>query len=100
MTKKHYEAIAAIFASTYNNAKLYTCPNYKDTAKERCETLEITASRLADYFANDNKNFDRQRFLAACKIKQSCDCNKNYGNKDLQGAHDVNCNSRNNKSQT
>lgn len=24
-----------------------------------------------------------------------CDCNMNYGNRDLQGVHDINCNSRN-----
>ena len=23
-----------------------------------------------------------------------CDCNKNYGNKDLQGVHDIDCESR------
>ena len=72
MTKKHYEAIAAIIASTYNNANLYTTPGYKDTAKERRETLETTASRLADYFAQDNPRFDRTRFLAACGIGEVC----------------------------
>lgn len=65
MTKKHYEAIAAIIASTYRNAELY------DTSgSERRDTLEVTASRLADYFATDNKNFDRARFLTACGIVQ------------------------------
>ena len=66
MTKKHYEAIAAIIASTYNNAKLYPT-----AAEKHCEILEITASRLADDFQTDNKNFDRARFLAACGIEQS-----------------------------
>ena len=26
--------------------------------------------------------------------KGECDCNMNYGNKDLQGSHDIDCNSR------
>lgn len=71
MTKKHYEAIASVIASTYKNAKLYTAPNYKNTARERCESIEVIAVRLADYFASDNPKFDRQRFLAACGIEQS-----------------------------
>lgn len=62
MTKKHYEAIAAIIASTYRNAALY-----KDAG--RTDTLETIAARLADYFATDNKLFDRSRFLAACGIE-------------------------------
>ena len=64
MTKKHYEAIAAIIKSTYNNALLY-----EDTGTERSETLEITASRLADYFQTDNKNFNRAMFLKACGLE-------------------------------
>lgn len=25
---------------------------------------------------------------------KKCDCNKNFGNKELQGSHDINCESR------
>lgn len=61
MTKKHYEAIGAILAS-YKNTPLYET-DYSDY-----RTSEHLASDLADYFATDNKNFDRQRFLEACGI--------------------------------
>lgn len=27
-------------------------------------------------------------------MKNKCDCNKNFGNKDLQGSHDIDCESR------
>ena len=66
MTKKHYEAIAAIVASTYRNAALYDI-----ASSERRETLEITTSRLAAYFATDNPKFNRKMFLAACGIEKS-----------------------------
>lgn len=71
MTKKHYEAIAAIIKSTYTNAKLYNGINYRDTAHERCETLETTSIRLADFFAQDNPKFDRERFLEACGVQDN-----------------------------
>ena len=61
MTKKHYEAIAAIIASTYRNALLYK-------SVRATESIEVTASRLADYFAADNPKFNRSRFLIACGI--------------------------------
>jgi uncharacterized protein (DUF1800 family) len=69
MTKKHYEAIACIIKSTYNNAKLYNGTMYRDTASERLETIEIIVSRLADYFASDNPKFNRTKFLQACGIE-------------------------------
>lgn len=70
MTKKHYEAIAAIIKSTYKNAKLYDGTNYRNTATEICDTLEVTASRLADFFQTDNPKFNRKMFLQACGIDQ------------------------------
>lgn len=96
LTKKHYEAIAAIIGSTYNNAKLYTLPNYKDTARARCETLEIAASRMADYFASDNPKFNRVRFLQACGVEQSPVCEHLvktaiYKDRKLQGAQCNQC---------
>lgn len=53
MTKKHYEAVA-------------DCIQYRLCAKDN-HPHEI-ARRLADFFATDNKNFDRARFLEACGI--------------------------------
>lgn len=79
MTKKHYTAISAIIESTYNNAKLYPT-----AAQKRCEILETVSSRLADYFATDNKNFDRTRFLQACGIEPqpTIDYHPNASHKD------------------
>ena len=57
MTKKHYEAIASI------------CKAWHDFAN----VPDGLALSLADYFATDNKNFNREMFLQACGIKtRSC----------------------------
>ena len=53
MTKKNYEAIAECL-SWYVNRSYIT---------------EAIAHRLADYFEQDNPNFDRTRFLQACGVK-------------------------------
>ena len=63
MTKKHYEAIAAIIA--YRADMQYP----SDKVGYGAATLRILAGELADYFATDNKNFDRARFLKACGIE-------------------------------
>jgi len=54
MTRKHYLAIADIL-------------EYRLCAKDN-HPHEI-AKRLADYFATDNGNFDRARFLEACGVR-------------------------------
>lgn len=56
MTKKHYEAIAAAF-------RAYIATN------TGANIARPIAKDLADYFATDNKNFDRTRFLQACGIE-------------------------------
>lgn len=61
MTKKHYEAITAILAT--HGAKCH--------AVQLTGLHKQTCSELADYFATDNKNFDRVRFLAACGVQKS-----------------------------
>lgn len=50
MTRKHFEAIAAILAFNISN------PITRQTVSEE----------LASYFATVNPNFDRSRFLKAC----------------------------------
>lgn len=62
MTKKHYEAIAAILKK-YKYAPLYEV-DYSDY-----RTSQHISEDLADYFATDNRNFDRTRFLQACGIE-------------------------------
>lgn len=56
MTKKHYEAIAKAF-------HLYIASN------TGVNIAKPIAKDLADYFATDNKNFDRNRFLQSCGIE-------------------------------
>lgn len=55
MTKKHYEAIAAMF-------KPYMVHPTQNVARPLVKDL-------ADYFATDNKNFDRTKFLTACGVQ-------------------------------
>lgn len=55
MTRKHFEAIAAILAGD-----LATAGN----AGERLKVIGIAYS-LADYFLSQNPNFDRDRFYLA-----------------------------------
>lgn len=58
MTKKHYEAIAAIMNE--QGAKCH--------AIRLMGLQEQTCEQLADYFAKDNPKFNRQFFLKACGI--------------------------------
>ena len=63
MTKKHLEAIAAMFASLPGE------PNYVMVEWEEgfdfCVTLAVR--RMADVCARFNPAFDRGRFLRACR---------------------------------
>ena len=54
MTKKHFEAIAAIFAS-----RPYT---------PHMDEVKVIIFDLADYFEGENPRFDRTAFLAACGL--------------------------------
>jgi hypothetical protein len=49
MTKKHFIALAAITAAISNES-----------------TRRFVAESQANYFASENPNFDRERFLTAC----------------------------------
>jgi hypothetical protein len=57
MTRKHFEAIARIM---------------RDHTPVQGEAVDIThrdtVDALADYFATENPNFDRGRFVAACGL--------------------------------
>jgi len=68
-TKRHYKAIAEIIKN--NTCTALPEPNHDtliriDAHKEAGIWIALN---LADYFAEDNPRFDRQRFLAACGIK-------------------------------
>jgi hypothetical protein len=69
MTKKHYEAIARIIKFYHLLELGYGKSHY---SQKIAETLSLE-------FAQDNKNFDRERFLTACGIKQTCS-HKNCSN--------------------
>lgn len=63
MTKKHFEAIAALFA----NANLSVVDEHGNP-----QAADIVMADLchdtADYFETENPRFDRDRFLAACGL--------------------------------
>lgn len=66
MTKKHYEAIAAVILFEKRRPLAHD---------EWLKIPEYIAVALADYFATDNPKFDRARFLQACgidQIKEDC----------------------------
>ena len=54
-TRQHYEAIAEIMKIN----------STKEVCATRLVILDI-AEELANYFAQDNPRFDRQKFLEAC----------------------------------
>ena len=57
MTKKHFEAIAAIFRNTYIDDDTDPVVAQKDMA-----------DRMADLFKSENPQFDREKFLTACGL--------------------------------
>ena len=62
MTRKHFEAIAEIVNSL-------TIPNAAAGFDEGFNSGVVElAENLAGYFATENPNFDRQRFLKACGL--------------------------------
>lgn len=65
LSRKHYEAIAAVVAE---QAAEYA-GSVEDFSAGGAWAVEQTAKNLATYFAADNPNFDRQRFLAACQVE-------------------------------
>lgn len=58
MTRKHFEAIAAIIKS--NGVEIHS-----DFDRGYIAGVEV-AHEMADFFATQNPNFDRVRFLTAC----------------------------------
>lgn len=60
MTRKHFEAIAKII-----NARLA----WADAVQYGyIDATQKIANEMADYFATQNPNFDRARFLKACGL--------------------------------
>lgn len=61
MSRKHYVAIAREFAQVKN-------ADWGDVVPTAEDMREACAARVADVMAKDNPNFDRARFLYACKV--------------------------------
>lgn len=68
-SKKDYEAIAKIMRTRLDRYRLNIKGRDEDIRhmwQDRRYGAERVAVDLADYFAQDNPQFDRARFLAAC----------------------------------
>jgi|GEM_PF-2163459 len=77
MTRKHYEAIAAILASVLDREQDEFNPHAHGVNFTTYWYVQDVAHRLADYFEQDNPKFQRARFLAACGIESHiCQHNK------------------------
>ena len=67
MNKKHEEAISKIMESEIKPLKDPDNDEAQVTPTAY-EVAERVAYRLSDYFATENKLFDRDRFLKACGL--------------------------------
>lgn len=63
-TRRHYEIIAELINDTLADVEEATGGN-----KDAIDAIQELATRLATVFANDNRLFDKGRFLRACGIK-------------------------------
>lgn len=82
MTRKHFEAIAAIVKRQYVDARSMSLTILRSTPSDedgecpaakydigRMNAAKQLAYDLSDYFAAEDPRFDRARFLAACGVK-------------------------------
>ena len=64
MTRRHFVRIAAIFAAQR--------ASYDDELEaDAIRALDRLAKAQADYFATQNGNFDRARFIRACGLEEA-----------------------------
>ena len=62
MTRKHYVAIARILSARLEAAQS------SSSTRAAAVSIELIALDMADYFASENPQFDRERFLHACGV--------------------------------
>ena len=68
LSRKHYEAIAGILASNTQPKTGYSAGFDEGWATGMEEMRQYVVDDLADYFATENPNFDRERFLKAAGV--------------------------------
>lgn len=64
-TRQHYKAIAEIISRNQDRLRVSDVADCENGLP--CIHLDIIGD-LTDYFAKDNPQFDRERFLAACEL--------------------------------
>ena len=66
-SKKDYERVAQILHASYVSA-YYTVEDISNfTGQMQLGQLDFLTSQFADWFAEDNEHFDRDRFYKAAK---------------------------------
>lgn len=65
MHRQNYEAIAAILCEEYKCLGYETVLSKMSSARHKTRSI---ANRLANYFATENENFDKNKFLEACNM--------------------------------
>jgi hypothetical protein len=65
LTRKHFTAIADIISMS--SGAYWGC---EEAEKVQNVTLKTVSYIMADYFASENPNFDRARFLSACAHRE------------------------------
>jgi hypothetical protein len=67
MSRKHYNAVASVLSGQLTGPAPLTASWDVERQTER-RVIENVARGLSNLFADDNPNFDRERFLAACGV--------------------------------
>lgn len=65
LTRKHFQRVAGILRRTRHTVCIDSDVDDNDP---ELLALRSVAEQLADYFAEENPNFDRKRFLEACGV--------------------------------
>lgn len=68
LTRKHFEALATIVADERTRARALMISD--ERAGGMLDACEAIAWELTRYLAEQNPNFDRARFIEACKPKE------------------------------
>lgn len=63
LTKKDYKAIAAILKDARPNLPCFL----EDLEQTENSVINCIVNSLGDYFAQNDLNFDRDRFIEACR---------------------------------